>query len=134
MCAGTFTPANGVARLTSAPHAERPSTRVIVRFSDSTGLPDVPDNDPASASPRGMAIRFYLGEHEHTDIVADSHNVFPVRTGEEFLEFLRAAASGPNAPHPTPMESFLATHPRTKAYVETPKPIPTSFARENFFA
>ena len=30
--------------------------------------------------------------------------------------------------------SFLAAHPNAKRFVETPKPIPTSFAREAFFA
>jgi catalase len=82
-----------------------------------------------------MAVRFHLGDHVHTDIVAHSHNGFPVRTGEEFLAFLRAAAdSGPDAPAPPPIAAFLAAHPRAKAFVEAPKPIPASFARQAFFA
>ncbi|HVJ82917.1 MAG TPA: catalase, partial [Planctomycetia bacterium] len=93
MCAGVFTPAPQAAGLTKAPHASRPSTPTTVRFSNSTGLPDVPDNDPGKSGPRGMAIRFHLGEHEHTDVVAHSTDGFPVRTGEEFLEFLLAAAA-----------------------------------------
>jgi catalase len=32
------------------------------------------------------------------------------------------------------MGAFLAAHPNAKRFVETPKPIPTSFAREAFFA
>jgi catalase len=81
-----------------------------------------------------MAIRFYLAEHEHTDIIAHSTDGFPVRTGEEFLGFLRAAAaSGPDATHPTPIEQFVASHSTTLAFVQLPKPIPTSFAREAFF-
>jgi DMSO/TMAO reductase YedYZ molybdopterin-dependent catalytic subunit len=35
-------------------------------------------------------------------------------------------ASGPGAPKPPPIVSFLATHPAAKAFVEAPKPIPTS--------
>ena len=83
-----------------------------------------------------MAVRFHLAEHIHTDIVAHSHNGFPVRTGEEFLEFLRAVvASGPDAsPPPPPIVAFLAAHPRAKTFVEAPKPIPASFARQAFFA
>src|ERR671938_47461 len=69
MFAGTFTPTRWAADLTRAPHASRPSTPVTVRFSDSTGVPAVPDNDPRS-SPRGIAVRFHLAEHVHTDIVA----------------------------------------------------------------
>ncbi len=93
LCAGTFTPSPEAASLTQAPHASRPSTRVVVRFSDSSGLPTVADNDPQLASPRGFAVRFYLGDHVHTDIIGHSYDGFPVRTGEEFLEFLRGAAS-----------------------------------------
>ena len=92
MCSGTFTPSPEAAKLTRAPHANRPSTPVTVRFSDSTGLPTVPDNDPARSGPRGMAIRFHLGEHAHTDIIAHSTNGFPVRTGKEFVELMHAAA------------------------------------------
>ena len=135
MCGGVFTPSAGAERLTRAPHAGRPSTPVVVRFSNSGGLPTVPDNDPAAASPRGMAVRFQLGEHVHTDIIAHSTDAFPCRTGEEFLEFLKAAAgSGPGAAHPTPIESFLATHPAALRFIQLPKPIPTSYARESYFS
>lgn len=136
MYAGTFAPAPAAADLTRAPHASRPSTPVTVRFSPSAGLPTVADNDPKGSSPQGMAVRFHLGEHEHTDIVAHSHNGFPVRTGEEFLEFLTAVADStkPDAATPPPIAGFLATHPAAKRFVEAPKPIPSSFARQAYFA
>jgi catalase len=93
MCAGTFTPSSDAGNLTRAPHAVRPSTPVTVRFSLSAGIPGAADNDPKGSSPQGMATRFHLADHVHTDIVAHSHNGFPTRTGEEFLQFLRAAAA-----------------------------------------
>jgi catalase len=131
---GTFTPSAEAASLTRAPHIEREATPVTVRFSNSTGIPDIPDNDPNTASPRGMAIRFHLAEHVHTDIIAHSHNGFPVRTPEEFLEFLRAVAASKEAKSsPTPIEAFLAEHPKALLFVQTPKPIPTSFAGEAYF-
>ncbi len=133
MCSGTFTPAPEAAELTRAPHASRPSTPVTVRYSDSTGLPDVPDNDPALAGPRGIAVRFHLGEHVHTDIIGHSTDGFPTRTGEEFVEFLHAAAAA-GAGKPEAMGTFLASHPAARRFVEAPKPVPTSFAREAFFA
>src|SRR6202045_3002057 len=133
MCIGTFSPSPEAAGLTRAPHANRPSTPVTVRYSDSTGIPTIPDNDPARSGPRGIAVRFHLADHVHTDIVAHSTNGFPVRTGEEFLEFLRAAAAA-GAGKPEALGAFLATHPHAKRFVETLKPIPTSFAREAFFA
>src|SRR5579863_696 len=130
---GIFTPAPGAASLTRAPHIHRESTPVTVRFSDSTGLPLVPDNDP-NANPRGIAIRFHLADRVHTDIIGHSTDGFPTRTGQEFLEFLRAlASSGPSAPSPSPIEKFLGAHPKALVFVQTPKPAPVSFATESFF-
>lgn len=132
---GTFKPAPEAASLTRAPHMQRDSTPVTVRLSDFAGIPTVPDNDAQNASPRGCAIRFHLGEHLHTDIVAHSVDSFPVRTGQEFLEFLNALlATDPAGPHPNAIERFLGAHPAALAFVQAPKPIPTSFAKESFFA
>jgi catalase len=81
-----------------------------------------------------MAIRFNLAEHVHTDIVSHSTDGFPTHDGAEFLAFLRAAAtSGPDVPSPKPIEVFLGSHPAALAFVQAPKPFPSSFARESFF-
>ena len=125
MLSGTFTSSPEALSLTRAPHVTRKSTPVVVRFSNGTGLPLIPDNAPDS-NPRGLAIRFQLADHVHTDIVSHSTDGFPTRTGQEFLDFLRAAATGdPSA--------FLATHPAALAFVQTPKPSPASFATEAYF-
>src|SRR6266581_8970139 len=47
---GTFTPSNAAASLTRAQHAVQGSTPVTVRFSDGTGVPLIPDNDPQCGS------------------------------------------------------------------------------------
>ncbi len=134
LLAGRFTPSLAARSLTRAPHVERASTTVTVRFSDTTGIPTIPDNHP-DASPRGIAIRFHLAEHVHTDIIGHSVNSFPVRTVEEFLELLRAIrASAPGMPSPTPIEQFLGTHPAALAFVQAPKPVPVSFSKESFYA
>jgi catalase len=133
LLSGIFTPLPGGHSLTRAPHLSRAQTPVSVRLSDFAGVPSVPDNDP-DASPRGIAIRFHLEEHVHTDIIAHSVDGFPARTAEEFIEFLHAIkATGPDAPRPNPIESFLATHPAALRFVQAPKPFPTSFATESFF-
>jgi catalase len=81
-----------------------------------------------------LSIRFQLAEHIHTDIISHSTGGFPARTGQEFLEFLRAAtASGPSVPSPSPLEEFLRTHPAALAFVQAPKPSPASFAKEAHF-
>ena len=53
MCSGTFTPSAEAAKLTRAPHASRPSTPVTVRYSNSTGVPTIPDNDPKRSRSQG---------------------------------------------------------------------------------
>lgn len=131
---GTFTPAPDAQKLTRAPHITRAQTPVTVRFSNSTGLPLIPDS-VADANPRGFAIRFNLAEHVHTDIVSHAIDAFPVRDGAQFLEFLNAAmASGPDVPSPKPVEVFLGAHPAALAFVQAPKPFPVSLAQESFFA
>lgn len=135
LLAGTFTPSPEAGSLTRAPHFQRASTPITVRFSDFAGIPTVADNDPQHASPRGFAVRFHLAERIHTDIVAHSVDSFPTRTAEEFLEFLNALlATDPAGPHPNAIEQYLGSHPAALAFVQTPKPIPASFARESFFA
>jgi catalase len=130
---GTFTPSSAATSLTRAPHMNQASTPVSVRFSDSTGVPMIPDNDP-NADPRGIGIRFHLAERVHTDIIAHSTDAFPARTGEEFLEFLRAlASSDPAHLQGSPLEAFLGSHPAALAFVQKPKPAPSSFARESYF-
>jgi catalase len=131
---GVFRPAAPARTLTRAPHIARDSTPVTVRFSDGGGVPTAADNDP-NGGPRGIAIRFHLADHVHTDIIGHSTDGFPARTPEEFLEFLRAVkATTPEAPHPNPIESFLGSHPAALAFVQTPKPIPASFATETYYA
>jgi catalase len=133
MLAGTFTATPEAASLTCAPHITRDSTPVTVRFSNSTGIPVIPDNDP-NANPKGLAIRFHLAERVHTDIISHSTDGFPTRTGQEFLELLQAiATTDPSKPSPSPVELFLGSHPKALAFVQTPKPCPSSFARETFF-
>jgi catalase len=131
---GSFTPSAEAPDLSAAQHFQQPTTPVLVRFSDSTGLPNVPDTDPNSL-PKGIAIRFQLAEHVHTDVIAHSIDGFPARTGDDFLEFLRAlaAASDPASPAGSPLADYLGSHPAARRFVQAPKPFPVSFAHESFF-
>jgi catalase len=133
MLNGSFTPSPEAATLSKAPHFNKPSTLMTVRFSNSTGIPVIPDNDP-NADPRGCAIRFHLAERVHTDIVSHSTNAFPARNGEDFLGLL-TAISTTDMTHlaGSPLEQYLGTHPPALVFVQTPKPPPSSFARESYF-
>ena len=112
------------------PHANRPSTPVTVRFSDSTGLPTIPDNDPARSA-RGASQSASTWANTRTPTLSGTPERLPVRTGEEFLEFIRAAAAF-GAGRPEAFRAFLADPPNAKRFIEGPKPIPTSFTRSLF--
>lgn len=130
---GTFVPTPAAAKLSKAAHFSKGSVPVVVRFSDSTGLPQIADTD-SNARPNGLSIRFQLADDEFTDIVAHSYNGFPAATPEDFLKFLQAVgASRADAPHPTPIEQFLGTHPAAATFVKSPKPLPASFTTQAYF-
>lgn len=133
MVSGIFTPAASAASLSKAPHLQSTATPVTVRFSNATGVPNIPDAN-GNAFPKGLAIRFQLPDGTETDIVSISVNSFPAATPEDFLGLLNAvAASGPSAPKPSPIEQFLGAHPAALKFVTTPKPAPASFATQAFY-
>src|SRR5579862_6842600 len=96
------------------------------------GIPDIPDGVP-DAGPRGMAVRFHLPDGGRTDIVTNAFNGFAVATGEDFLAFLKAVvASGKDAPKPTALEKFLASHPKAMKVVTAPKFVHASVTTETY--
>lgn len=106
---------------------------VIVRFSDFTGIPDIPDTS-GNANPRGFAVKFLLGDGSNLDIVNHSFNGFPLRTAAEFSTLLQALGHSPaGTASPTPFEAFLGTHPAAKTFFTTQKPPPDSFATTAFY-
>ncbi|SNB73283.1 catalase [Arboricoccus pini] len=128
---GEFTPSEVGKSLSMAGIFAGGTIPVTVRFSNSTGLPTLPDGD-RNANPHGMAIRFHQADGTDVDAVTNSLPFFPVKNGDEFRDLLTAVSqSGPDAPHPTPLETFIAGHPRVAAAgagVSTP----SSFARETY--
>jgi catalase len=145
VCEGTFTPTPAAAELSRAAHFRGGAVPVVVRFSDGTGVPQIPDGDP-QGNPKGMAIRFKLpggsasgggsggGSGAITDIVANGLNGFLAGTPADFVGFFAAvAATKPDSPKPTPLEQFLGSHPATLAWVMQPNPAPVSFATQAFF-
>lgn len=130
---GEFTPSSEASSVSMAQHLQSASTPVTIRFSNTTGIPDIADTNPSSF-PKGIAIRFQLADDSYTDIVSISVNRFPAATPEDFLGLLNAVAtSGPDAATPKPITQFLASHPAAKTFVETPKPAPVSFATQPFY-
>ena len=131
---GSFTAAKGAASLSKASHfAAGKTVPVVVRFSNGTGVPTLPDADP-NASPHGVAIRFQLPGGLNTDIVSISSNGFPVATPEEFVSLLQAIGmSGPGAAKPTAVDQFMGSHPVALKWATTPRPAPVSFGTLAFY-
>lgn len=106
---------------------------IIVRFSDFTGIPKIPDTE-RGASPRGFAVKFLLPDGSNCDVVSHSFNGFPVPTASQFGELLRAiGASGRTASKPTALDAFLASHPVAKHFLTSQDPPPVSWGTTAYF-
>ncbi|WGJ15874.1 catalase family peroxidase [Methylocapsa sp. D3K7] len=129
---GSFKAAPTAARLSKAVIFTGSPVPVTVRFSDSTGVPNLPDGSRL-ANPHGLAIKYHLADGSETDMVINSLKFFPVSSGEDFRDMLLAVAeSPPGAPKPTKLDEFAAKHPsmpKALATVETPD----SFADEEYY-
>ena len=129
---GEFTPAPTAASISKAFHLQKKSSIVVVRFSDFTGIPDIPDNS-GLANPRGLAIKFKSDDGKSTDIVGHSFDGFPTSNSDQFRELLISISkSGSDAPKPTALDKFLETHPVAKTFLTTQK-TPSSYATINYF-
>ncbi|MEO7432058.1 MAG: catalase family peroxidase [Dokdonella sp.] len=130
---GEFRPDPSATRLTRSPLFAGPSVPLLARFSDFTGLPDIPDTAP-EANPRGFAMKFTLQGGQTMDVVTHSFNGFPVATANDFAELMRAiGASGATATKPTALDAFLDAHPVAKRFLTSQKPAPESYATLSFF-
>ena len=129
---GSFTASPDAATLSKAALFAGQPIPVTIRFSDATGIPDVPDGSPL-AIPQGMAIKFHLPDGSETDMVLNALKFFPVSTGEEFRDLLLAiAATTPDAPKPTEFDAFVAAHPSVPAAFASTA-TPDSFADQEFY-
>ena len=103
---------------------------VTVRFSNDGGIPTVPDGAPGN--PKGMAIKFHMPDGTEVDMVILAVKFFPVATGEQFRDLLVAISESPaDAPKPTKLDEFSASHPRFLASFGS-APTPNSFADQEY--
>jgi catalase len=130
---GSFTPSAEAANRSKASLFVGPTVPVTVRFSDFTGIPDIPDM-VGDANPRGFAVKFRPVDGSTMDIVTHGFNGFPTATADEFGQLLRAiGASGPDAAKPTALDQFLGSHPIAKKFLTTQKPAPVSYGTLSYF-
>jgi catalase len=128
---GSFRATREAAALSKAKLFDGTKIPVTVRFSDSTGVPNLPDGS-AAANPHGLAIKFHQSDGSDVDMVTNSLKFFPVADGAEFRDlFLAIAASPPDAAKPTKLDEFVAAHPAVAAATATAA-TPDSFADEEY--
>jgi catalase len=131
---GTYTPSAEARELCRARLFLESSVPVVVRFSDFTGLPNIPDTE-LNANPRGFAIRFLMSDGSNTDIVNHSFNGFPVSTSSDFSALLQAIARSGGEPTPgSDLEKFLGSHPIARAFLTTQTQLPQSWATTSFYS
>jgi catalase len=131
---GTYTPSAEARELCRAPLFLESSVPVVVRFSDFTGLPDIPDTK-LNANPRGFAIKFLMSDGSNTDIVNHSFNGFPVSTSSDFSTLLQAIAHSGGEPTPgSELAEFLSSHPIAKTFLTTQTQLPQSWATTSFYS
>jgi catalase len=135
VCSGTFRASAGARAVSRAPHLQGQAVPTVMRFSNSSGDPDVHDGIPGA---RALAVKFQLPDGKNADILGLHIEGFLVRTPEEFLAFLRAQLPDPATGKPAPdaVPRFLESHPATRAFIErlTQKPVPASYGRASYFA
>ena len=90
---GNFKASAEAAKLSSAALFNGRSIPLTARFSDGSGMPNIPDGSPAM--PRGIAIKYHLPGGADTDMVTNSFKFFPVGTGEDFRDLLQAIVASP---------------------------------------
>jgi len=73
---GSFSPSQEAREISRALLFSEPQP-VIIRFSDFTGIPDIPDTDP-NGQPRGFAVKFLMQDGSNLDLVNHSYNGFPM--------------------------------------------------------
>lgn len=105
-CTGTFTATPEAATLTRAPHMQGEPVPALVRFSNGSGHPRVPDARPTV---RGLAVKFTLPDGSQTDLSAQTARLFSTRTVDGFLAFVKAAKPSVSSLYRFPL--FVAQHP-----------------------
>lgn len=133
VCSGTFRGAPQARNVSRALHLQGQAVPTVMRFSNSSGDPDVHDG---LANARALAVKFQLAGGKTADVLGLHIEGFPARTPEEFLSFLRAQlpdrATGKPAPDAVPR--FLEGHPATRAFIERlmQKPVPASYGQASY--
>jgi catalase len=127
---GSFVATPAASALSRAALFDGSRIPVTVRFSNDGGFPSVQDGAPSN--PKGMAVKFHMPGGAEVDLVILAVKFFPVASGEEFRDLLVAISESPaDAPKPTQLDQFAASHPKFPASFGS-APTPDSFADQEY--
>lgn len=130
---GFFEAEKNAKKITKAIQFQNKKTLITARFSDFTGIPNIPDTI-GSSNPRGLAVKFHLSKGATIDIISHSYNGFPVSNTDEFVELLGAIAeSKTNTKKPTALDRFFEKHPIAKTFLTSQKPPSISFSTISYY-
>jgi catalase len=120
-------------KLSRAVHLQGQPVPATVRHGNSgSGNPWGPATTPS------MAVKFYLPDGTVTDLVGLPVPLFPTRTPDETISFLKAIKPDPSTgkPDDNKVKQYLVTHPWTANMIQKAKamPAPVSFAQTAFHA
>ena len=106
---------------------------MLVRFSDFTGIPDIPDTI-GEANPRGFALKFTLPDGS----IAGCGDPQLQRLPDRHRGGVPRAAAGDRGQRPGRGQAhgaghFLGGHPIAKTFLTTQKPAPESFTTLSYF-
>lgn len=116
---GTFTPSAVIADFSVADQFQSGSHEVLVRFSNGSGLSDERD---LHTDARGLAVKFFRGAPNETDMVAMTLPVFFVSTGAAFEGFSEASIPVPVGDMDTTWWQRLKMMLQLKVPAEPPPP------------
>lgn len=129
----TFIPAPAAAAISSAPHFQGGASKVMLRFSNFGGFPEIADG-AAGAAPYGLALKFLLAGGRETDLLLHSYDGFPAASAAEFVDFLIAMGHSPaGTARPSALDVYAASHPPAAAFLAAPKPAPRSYVSQPYF-
>lgn len=131
-CTGTFTATPEAATLTRAAHMQGSTVPALVRFSNGSGHPRVPDARPTA---RGLAVKFTLPDGSQTDLSAQTARLFSSRTVDGFLALVKAAKPSVSSLWRFPL--LVAQHPEILRTLRANAPTlrtPSSYATVGYHA
>lgn len=128
-----FTPTGQAGPLTTAPHLQNQEVQALVRFSNSSTNPSIPD---VFSPAKGMAVQFELPGGGVTSLVTITLPVFFAKTPQSFIDILRLIKenSGEGATVADKFKAVMEKYQESRAGLQAVKMLqpPLSFSTNRY--